>query len=623
MSTKPREYCDVVMKGGITSGIVYPSAVLALAKRYAFKNIGGTSAGAIAAAALAAAALGERRRSLDPGHPHRDDESFGYSGLEQVSSQLQKPGFILSLFQPVAGTQHLFGSLLSFTGTRDLLARSLTAIRGILLTAPVTTLVAAAFLLWPTWVVGGAAGIILMLVPALVIALGLGAIVALRFLAQTMRSNCLGLCSGLRVGSAENLKEGLTDWLHGVLQAMAGQKPPLVFEDLWKAPRFADEPGTGALSLQMITTGVSHHEPRRLPFDNSRFWFRREQFQNLFPADVVDWMVAQDAAPLTIDGIIYHRLPEQGQLPVIVATRMSLSFPLLLSAVPLYEGVWKSASTKAAVAGPEGREARSLLESTDALASGGRRVARPPKEMRICWFSDGGIGSNFPVHLFDAPLPRWPTFAIDLVYPETADVKPTKAVFLPTSNNQGWQRRYASIAAPSAFSEIGSFLFGIIGTMQNWRDILQARAPGHRDRIVSIALAPDEGGMNLDMPENVVRRIAEKGERAGQLLADQFDFGNHWWIRWRNAASAVERFTIGFATAASATPTASYRDAYAAATKGDPPPPSYSFTIAQQQEAQHRFEQMVREGELWEDTVADLATGAPKPLPQLRIVPAF
>ncbi|MGB6519619.1 MAG: patatin-like phospholipase family protein, partial [Candidatus Cybelea sp.] len=41
--------CDVVMKGGIASGVVYPGAVYELSKTYRFRNIGGTSAGAIAA----------------------------------------------------------------------------------------------------------------------------------------------------------------------------------------------------------------------------------------------------------------------------------------------------------------------------------------------------------------------------------------------------------------------------------------------------------------------------------------------------------------------------------------------------------------------------------------------
>ena len=49
------------MKGGITSGVVYPRAVAAFAERYRLRRVGGTSAGAIAAAAAAAAQLGRDR----------------------------------------------------------------------------------------------------------------------------------------------------------------------------------------------------------------------------------------------------------------------------------------------------------------------------------------------------------------------------------------------------------------------------------------------------------------------------------------------------------------------------------------------------------------------------------
>lgn len=49
MFASPSDECDIVMKGGVTSGIVYPSAILELARRYRFRSIGGTSAGAIAA----------------------------------------------------------------------------------------------------------------------------------------------------------------------------------------------------------------------------------------------------------------------------------------------------------------------------------------------------------------------------------------------------------------------------------------------------------------------------------------------------------------------------------------------------------------------------------------------
>src|SRR5580700_5527586 len=64
---RPR-FCDVVMKGGITSGVVYPKAVVTLAKAFGLKNIGGTSAGAIAAAAAAAAEFAKRKGSATGGY---------------------------------------------------------------------------------------------------------------------------------------------------------------------------------------------------------------------------------------------------------------------------------------------------------------------------------------------------------------------------------------------------------------------------------------------------------------------------------------------------------------------------------------------------------------------------
>jgi Patatin-like phospholipase len=55
---QPDLECDIVMKGGITSGVIYPLAVCELAKTYRLHSLGGASAGAIAAAAAAAAEVG-------------------------------------------------------------------------------------------------------------------------------------------------------------------------------------------------------------------------------------------------------------------------------------------------------------------------------------------------------------------------------------------------------------------------------------------------------------------------------------------------------------------------------------------------------------------------------------
>ena len=40
--------CEIVMKGGLTSGAVYPKALSEIAKTYKYVNIGGTSSGALA-----------------------------------------------------------------------------------------------------------------------------------------------------------------------------------------------------------------------------------------------------------------------------------------------------------------------------------------------------------------------------------------------------------------------------------------------------------------------------------------------------------------------------------------------------------------------------------------------
>jgi hypothetical protein len=79
--------CDLTMRGGTTSGVIYPLAVCALAKRYVFRSVGGASAGAIAAAASAAAELG---RCAEPAAGLDDQERVagavdpGFDGLRQI-----------------------------------------------------------------------------------------------------------------------------------------------------------------------------------------------------------------------------------------------------------------------------------------------------------------------------------------------------------------------------------------------------------------------------------------------------------------------------------------------------------------------------------------------------------
>ncbi len=66
---EPELQCDIVMKGGITSGVVYPLAVCELATTYRLRSVGGASAGAIAAAAAVAAEMGRRSVLAPPVDP--------------------------------------------------------------------------------------------------------------------------------------------------------------------------------------------------------------------------------------------------------------------------------------------------------------------------------------------------------------------------------------------------------------------------------------------------------------------------------------------------------------------------------------------------------------------------
>lgn len=629
---EPSKYCDLVMKGGITSGIVYPNAVLALAKEFRIKNIGGTSAGAIAAAVCAAAALGDRRKH------HKDsfdkaNAQMGFEGMSEVSKRLATKGFIYGLFQPAWGGRNAFGLIVILAGKGGFLRKLLSSLAAVILIAPIETLLGLAFLLWIAYSTGGIPGVRAALLPAVLCACAGGTVFSLLRVARVVRRNLLGLCSGRRQTSFfRKGKPALTEWLHEVLQNLSGiTDRPLIFSDLWNADRYESEPMTDrAIALQMITTDVSHHEPRTLPFDNATFWFRRDQFDLLFPPKVVDWMVNQAPPPTRVAGVDYYQLPQYGNLPVLVATRMSLSFPLLISAVPLHEpkaSVRVDIDDESAAEHEESNPPRgTLLESADLFSGGGKHMTSIIAEFRVCWFSDGGVSSNFPIHLFDGPLPVWPTFAINLVYPDTADNDGTAQpdVFLPTKNNQGWQRRYEPIAKRLAIIELGSFLFGLISTMQNWRDLLQSRAPGHRDRIVHISLTGNEGGMNLNMGQQVLTDISAKGTRAGEAFK-AFSFDNHYWLRWRNLASVLQRYTVRVADSVHSQPVIpAYQRAYQSAQTGVPSPPSYPFRSRERQaEAERLLGCLAAQGQKWKESGPDLTTGAPRPPPQIQIGPTY
>ncbi|SDT15340.1 Patatin-like phospholipase [Friedmanniella luteola] len=95
-----RTSIDVTMKGGTTSGVIYPLALCEIARDFRLRNVGGASAGAIAAAFAAAAEVGRATADLrdEPPPPARPAPSAaaaghvrrGFAGLADVIAWLSQ-----------------------------------------------------------------------------------------------------------------------------------------------------------------------------------------------------------------------------------------------------------------------------------------------------------------------------------------------------------------------------------------------------------------------------------------------------------------------------------------------------------------------------------------------------
>jgi hypothetical protein len=571
---EPTLECDVVMKGGITSGVVYPLAVCELAKTYRFRCIGGTSAGAIAAAAAAAAEYG--RRNGGAGRTDGRDASYGFRELAELPEWLgrQEEGAdrsnLFALFQPQPATDSLFDVATAALRGKSPLGRlvqrfPLGAVAGAL---------PGAFIVWVATqtrpaLVAAALGILGVILAAVFGVVAAGVLLALKARGE-LPKNGFGLCSGdgADVNDATGQWPALTPWLSDLVNRLAGksrEQGPLTFGDLWGT---RDPDGERVMDLRFMTTSLTHGRPYQLPLDTGLFYYDPQEMRRYFPEWVVEWMDAKGrelreeqraearekarekaersaAASVAETG---ERAPEEqpdpervkearrqwdrllplpaaADLPVVVGARMSLSFPVLISAVPLY--------------------------AVDYMRDLHRKERAPER----CWFSDGGICSNFPVHFFDSALPARPTFGINLrPFPVDRKKQPDEALntWFPKKNNEGIVEWFARIE-DSGWKSLTGFGGLIVNAMQNWVDNTQLSVPGYRDRVAHVLLTETEGGLNLNMPDDVIEDLGQRGQFAARELARRFNpravpkgmpltWDNHRWVRLRSSMQLLEVF---------------------------------------------------------------------------------
>lgn len=624
-SKSPSAFCDLIMKGGITSGVIYPKLISKLAEEYRLKNIGGTSAGAIAAAGAAAAEFCRYTQNTNDGF-NKLEKLPDFLG-ESIRIEGGERSRLLSMFQPSTNLKPHFNVLLNTLNAKFPELAALETIFQMVNYFPSRLLLGLAigvFLLWSTflgltdnllvafygaltilaswtlntlgfryWFRGKiednqalfrTAGIWFLLgitwtaiivwlfsaialpIPVLIVEVGsltleilLVSFVALvatlvtfaQSIVHGLAENGFGFCSGLNAD--DNPEQGaLTQWLTGYLNDLAGldkAKRPLTFGDLWRGSQDQTIEIPAAknrvINFEVMTSAVSRRMPYRIPFirDEKEYYFDPVEWGQLFPQNVLDQLKINGpskivSAPLSAESErSLYLLPKAESWPIVVAVRMSLSFPILLSAVPLY-----------------------AIDSTLELVKEIRRYNKkyPKNKKRIptskVWFSDGGISSNMPLHFFDTFLPEHPTFAINLTekHPDAAqgNIKsPAEPgfeiwrVFLANGNDQGLQRHWKS-STESGASELFDFLRSIIKTMQNWRDEIQFPYPGYRDRIVQISQLPNEGGLNLNMRKEVIHALGNAGDNAAEQLIARFihDVGwdNHRKIRLRNLLAQLD-----------------------------------------------------------------------------------
>lgn len=603
-------FCDLILNGGVASGVVYPWAIVELARHYRFRSIGGNSVGAMAAALAAAAEYGRcwgQTNSFEVLRRTPEDLAEEMDGRSQMLRLFQPSPGLRRLFECfLIGVRHLnapkhqrsrfpwlltlrdvlgqyglgglwlLGSLLlllpaialsshpvQWAGLVLLAAGGLVAAefaargrqspgRAWIVIALVAFVVlahatAAVFLSWrlatssvPQW--WGWSG----LLPALGV-LGWTVVVlavwALRLWPElrTFKENRFGLCTGKAqpaTPGAQPTDKALVEWLHEGIQRAAGREResrPLTFAELWSAPRGAAlAAGCESISLEMFSTNVTLARPVSWPLRdrNTRLFFRREDWEHIFPPTLLNaaWDAAKPYAPHAprdprpgkeTEGL---REVPCGDLPIAIAARLSLSFPLLFSCVQVWAIDYEH---------PSGA------------------VLRP------CLLTDGGVCTNFPIHLFDAAHPQWPTFGLQLS--RRRETHRNRSIWLPRLHLEGREDNWLrDMPEKGKSAGLLGLLFGIVSTALDWNDSLTSRLPHVRNRVLRMDLRSGEGQLNIAMPgRTILHMAAEYGTAGGRELVRRFvaeagkparAWQEHLYVRALNQLRALGEHLRGYAS---------------------------------------------------------------------------
>lgn len=398
-----------------------------------------------------------------------------------------------------------------------------------------------------------------------------------------------GMCTGMRALGDKNAS--LVEWLHEGIQK-AAQLPlhkPLTFGELWRAPGGPmDERGNNvdkSIDLRMITTCLSQGRIYELPQKHSDtpIMFRLSELKAFFPPSVIDHLrrysrpidVGTNAflkkrfferrmgnpdrnseigSKLEICQVRLQKLFDEleqpdskdirvlpaADLPIVVAARMSMSCPVLFQAIPFL----------------------------------GLNLDKHAEDMEVVrlWFSDGGIGSNFPIHIFDQAIPKWPTLGLKLLdeAPRQNSNKQDILTFLPFFHYLGAEDNLIFPNDKEAWSQASKkgtwgtfiqFVLSIYTSAKDGHDQSYLRMPDVRNRVVRAYMNNRAGNaLNLKIEPDVIKWLGCKlGVEGGKNAVDAYlaDLENekyrdkvnlwqdHRWVRMRMLIDGLRQYLSG------------------------------------------------------------------------------
>jgi hypothetical protein len=208
---------------------------------------------------------------------------------------------------------------------------------------------------------------------------------------------------------------------------------------------------------------------------------------------------------------------------------------------------------------------------------------------------------------------------------------------MPTKNVGGITELFTNFDQGNGRERLFGFFGALINTVQNWTDNMQTRLPGYRDRIAHVSLNDEtEGGLNLNMPPELIVELGNRGEQAARLLMEHFtlpadkielSWDNHRWIRFRSMMGLLEAMLeeIEFAIQNPLPGDRSYEELILR--EFDEAPKSYKWESTNQRTFAHKATgELMDLIEKWQslkarDPNATFTTDTPRPQPELRVKP--